>query len=177
MQEVEVKFLEIDKQKAVRKLTELGARKVFEGEIYSENFDFPDRRIAKGGSTLRLRRKKDSNSDFAELTIKTNLSKRKAKISDESEFIVKDYAIARRAILRLGLKPTVLVRKRRTSYTLGRAHFEFDTVLGVRGVPTFLEVESDSLAGLRRYVAMAGLSMKKAKAWSLRDVLRHYGKL
>jgi predicted adenylyl cyclase CyaB len=174
MAEVEVKFLDIDRQAMVARLVRLGARKVFDGEIYSENFDFSDRRIAKGGSVLRLRKKSEGKNAFAELTIKTKLSKRKAKISDETEFIVLDYGRARRALLSFGLRPVVTTRKHRLSFSLGEAHFEFDKVAGI---PLFLEIESDSLSRLRKHVEKMGLSMKDAKPWSMRDVLRYYRKL
>jgi len=174
MNETEVKFLEIDKEKILSRLKALGARKVFEGDIFSENFDFPDRRIAKGGSTLRLRRKREGKTEVGELTIKTKISKRKAKIADEREFIVDDYSKARKALLSLGLRPIVHVRKWRTSYALGEAHYEFDTI---RGIPTFLEIESDSLSKLKRHAKLVGLEMEDGKPWSLRDVLRHYKKL
>jgi predicted adenylyl cyclase CyaB len=173
MQETEVKFLEIDKPKIVKRLMALGAEQVFDGEIVSENFDFPDRRISRGGHTLRLRLKREGRKEQGELTIKTKFSKRKAKIADETEFLVRDYGKARRALLSLGLRPVVMVEKHRLSYSLGEAEFEFDKV---DGIPLFLEVESDSLGKLKRYVKKAGLSMNEAKPWSLRDVKRHYGR-
>ena len=173
MLETEVKFLEIDKRKVEERLRKLGAKRVFEGEIFSENFDFPDRRISKFGNVLRLRHKREGREEYGELTIKAGLSKKRAKVADETEFIVKDYGRTRKALLSLGLKPVVSVRKRRLSYALGEAHFEFDTI---SGIPTFLEVESDSIRKLKRYVRLAGLSLEKAKPWSFRDVLRHYHK-
>ena len=173
MQETEVKFLEIDRPKIARRLMELGARKVFDGDIFSENFDFPDRRITKAGHTLRLRLKREGQKEHGELTFKKRLSKRKAKIADENEFLVRDYGKARRALFSLGLRPVVRVKKHRLSYSLGEAHFEFDKV---KGIPLFLEVESESFVELKEYVEKAGLSMREAKPWSLRDVLRHYGR-
>jgi adenylate cyclase class 2 len=173
MLEIEVKFLEIDKRKIEGRLKRLGARKVFEGEIFSENFDFPDRRISKSGDVLRLRRKSEGKKEYGELTIKTRLSKKRAKIAEEREFHVRDYGRARKALMSLGLRPIVSVRKRRLSYTLGEARFEFDTI---KGIPTFLEIESDSVDKLKRYAKLMGLAMGEAKPWSFRDVLRHYNR-
>jgi adenylate cyclase, class 2 len=173
MREIEVLFLEIDKQEMVSRLKCLGAKKVFDGEIFSENFDFPDMRISRSYNVLRLRRKREGKSELGELTIKARLSKIKARVTNEREFIVKDYGKARKALLSLGLRPIVAIRKRRLSYALGEAHFELDTV---KGIPTYLEIESDSVGKLRGYAKLVGLPMKEAKPWSLRDVMRHYKK-
>lgn len=173
MHEIEVKFLDIRRRDIEGNLIRMGARKTFDGSILSENFDFPDRRISKGGSSLRLRLKSEQGRTFAELTIKTHLSKKRAKISDETEFVV-DYSRARKALFLLGLRPVVKTQKRRTSYSLGDAHFEFDKVAGI---PVFLEVEAGSLKELRASAEKVGLTMSQAKPWGFRDVLRHYKKL
>jgi adenylate cyclase class IV len=52
MEEREIKILEIEKQKIINKLNDLGARKVYDGEILTVHYDVCDR-------TFRIRRLSD----------------------------------------------------------------------------------------------------------------------
>ena len=46
MLETEIKVLAIDKKKVENQLTKLGAKKVFEGELYAIYYDFEDNKLS-----------------------------------------------------------------------------------------------------------------------------------
>jgi adenylate cyclase class IV len=56
MKEIEVKVLNVDKQEIEERLSELGAKQIFDGEIKTCFFDFKDCSIVKAKNVLRLRK-------------------------------------------------------------------------------------------------------------------------
>jgi adenylate cyclase class 2 len=169
MNEVEVKFLEIDKANLIRKLESMGARKEFDGTIEPIFFDYPDMRLRKIHNTLRLRKK----GGIYELTFKEKRKEPPAKIAKETEVTVSDFQEMKNILLQLGLIELRACPKHRISYTLGDCHYELDTY---DGIPTFLEVESEDLESVKKGVERIGFSMKDATPWSVREIMEHYGK-
>ena len=167
MEEIEVKFLEVDKGAIIKKLESLGAKKVFEGEVDASFYDFPDSRLKKDGSLLRLRTKGEN----AELTFKKKISKEEAKIMKELEIKLDDPASMKRILDTIGLVKQKSYVKYRSSYKLGDVSFELDTF---PGIPTFLEIEAPSIAEIKVHAEKLGLSMADAKPWGGGEVLRHY---
>jgi len=55
MEEIEVKFLNIDPDLIENRLKEVGAKKVFERFYKRKAFDYPDLRLDKAGAWIRLR--------------------------------------------------------------------------------------------------------------------------
>ena len=55
MEEIEVKFLNIDADLLEKKLKEIGAKKIFEKLYRRKAFDYPDLRLDKAGAWVRLR--------------------------------------------------------------------------------------------------------------------------
>ena len=167
MEEIEVKILEVDKMEVIERLRGLGARKIFDGDVITTYFDFEDRRLAKEGKILRLRKK----GDQVELTYKKEISKAKAKIMEEYEIIVDRMDAVVKILEMLGLKEFHKSIKHRISYTKNNIHFEIDTY---PDIPAFLEVEAPNLEKLKEYVNKLGFSMNEAKPWSIKDVLEYY---
>lgn len=170
MKEIELKILEVDAGTVLRRLGELGARKVFDGPVTASYFDFADGRIAREDSIVRLRKK----GDQAEFAFKRTLAKTESRIMDEFEVCVDDFESARQILLALGLREFYRLAKHRASYLLDGTHFELDTY---EGLPTFLEIESPTVESLKQWVIKLGFALEVAKPWSVKDVLRHYGKL
>ena len=55
MEEIEVKFLNIDSDLMEKKLLKIGAKKVFEKLYHRKVFDYPDLRLNDQGAWVRLR--------------------------------------------------------------------------------------------------------------------------
>ncbi|MFC1732480.1 class IV adenylate cyclase [candidate division KSB1 bacterium] len=170
MEEIEVKILEINTEEVIKNIEDLGAKRVFEGDIHFSYFDFDDKRLSKERKILRLRKK----GKISELTFKKKISKEKAKIMEEHEVIIEDDDSIRKILGGIGLKERPSAKKHRISFALDDVHFELDTF---PGIPTFLEIEAKTLDILKEYVEKLGFSMDNALPWSGKDVLRHYGNL
>jgi predicted adenylyl cyclase CyaB len=169
MKEIELKFLEVDKRELVRRLLSKGAKLTFSGRMHALMFDYPDKRLRKQGTLIRLRK----YGRNIQLTMKKKFSMKDVMAARETEFKISDMKAAETLLKGIGLVQTGETRKWRDSYKLGDAEYEFDTM---EGIPTYLEIESDSLPKLRMAIREIGLDMKDAKPWNTRQVLEYYGR-
>ena len=169
MKEVEGKILEINKEEMIAKLLELGAEKVFEGELVSNLYDFNDDSIKKSHTLLRLRKKGEKNI----LTFKKSLSKDKVKIEEEIETEVKDFDIVNKIFEEIGLRVRRAGKKKRTSYKLTDTRFEIDEPS--EGIPTYLEIEAPDEETIFEYAKKLGIEKEKVLNWRGGEVLKHYG--
>jgi len=167
MKEIEVKFLEINREKIIKRIEILGGEKIFDDDIESIFFDFEDGRLAKKDIHLRLRR--IGSKSF--LTVKIPIEKKEAKIKEEYETKIEDSETMAKILNSLGLFEVNRTKKHRTSYILDGARIEFDIL---DGIPTYLEIEAPSLEMLKKIVKKLELSMNDAKNWSEREVIEHY---
>ncbi len=169
MKEIEVKILDIDPIALEQKLLEMGAVKVFEGDIQADQYDFPDGRLDANRSFVRMR----SKGEETELCLKRRTESGGAIHYDEFEIVVSDRVAAHEFLLNLGMVQTTKGRKKtRSSFQLGESHLEIDAF---EGIPAFLELEAHSQEELEALMEKLGYTMADAKAWSGRDVLTHYG--
>ncbi|MFH0701413.1 MAG: class IV adenylate cyclase [Candidatus Woesearchaeota archaeon] len=169
MKEIEVKILEVDVPKIVKKLEDLGAKKTLDTEQEIIYFDNNERTFSKN-NLLRLRK----NGKVIELAHKKKMSKKGVKIAEETEVHVSDFEKTRKILEGIGFREIRKATKHRISYHLPGVSFELDTY---PEVPTFLEIETEDEKLLKEYVKKLGFTMKDTKAWSGKDVLRYYGKL
>jgi len=169
LKEIEVKILEINVEEIEKKLREIGAKKVFEGELVSIYFDFESRSLERKGKVLRLRQK----GDTVILTYKELINQDKAKIMDEYELAVNELEPMKRIFEGIGL-PLYEFNKHRTTYKLGQINFEIDQY---PGIPAFLEIETSDLSKLNEIISEFGFSEEEVKTYSIKDVLEYYGKL
>ncbi|MBN2141896.1 class IV adenylate cyclase [Candidatus Woesearchaeota archaeon] len=169
MEEVEVKFLDIDKKAVIAKLEALGAEKVFEGEIIPSFFDYPGDPLRAKDQILRLRKK----GDETELAFKQKKNYPEAKVAEETELNVDDFEIMKKILLKLGMVEVVRHPKHRISYRLDGAQYEIDEY---DGIPAYIEIETSSIETLKKAVEKIGFHMKDSKPWSGRQLLRHYKK-
>ncbi|MEJ2567417.1 MAG: class IV adenylate cyclase [candidate division WOR-3 bacterium] len=169
MKEIEVKILEIDVEKTEKKLKEMGAEKVFSGELINTYFDFPDKRLEKEGKILRLRKK----GDKVILTYKKMINREKAKIMDEHELEVQDFELLKSILKEVSLFPIYEFKKHRTTYELNKINFEIDEY---SDIPAFLEIEAPDLETINEMVAKLGFSREEANSYSIKEVLEYYDK-
>ncbi len=173
MKETEVKIFNINKEEIEEKLISLGAKKVFDDEVESLYFDFPNNSIRDRKQTLRLR--KMGNKAF--LTFKNTISNDSAKIRDEVEIEVSDFEKTRNILKALGLSEWLKTRKHRTSYKLKDARFEIDKYYDEYDfIPEFLEIETDNVKTLYKYVELLGFKREDCKPWTILDFIRQHNK-
>lgn len=168
MKEIEVKILEIDKGKVLKKINELGAKKVFEGELVAVFYDFADSRLTKEGKRLRVRQK----ASRVEMTLKSNITKKIVKLADEYKIELDSLEELNHILSEIGLKEILRFKKHRSSWHLNQIAFEIDTF---PGLPPLLEIEAPDLQTIQKYVKIFGYEMKDTKPWSAVEVCQHYG--
>lgn len=127
-QEIEAKFLSINKSAMIDKLESLGAQKEFTILYRRKVFDYPDRRLDKDDAWLRLR-------DEGEQTTLTY--KRRIGVTDshagnndqgmeELEVIVGDFDTMSEILLKTGLELKHYAENRRTRYLLNDVEVDID---------------------------------------------------
>ena len=171
MQEIEVKILEIDREKIETRLTELGAEKSFDDELHAIFFDFADKSITRGGGLLRLRKEGKETV----LTHKKMIAKTTAKIMEETETRVEDIQQMATILNHLGLEQTRETRKFRTQYEWGGAHIVIDVYQdALAAIPPFIEIEAPGQEIINKVVETLGFSPEDCKNWHTYDLIAHY---
>ena len=168
MSEVEVKVIEIKKDEIIRKLEELGAKKVFEKDISALSYDFEDNRLAREHSYLRMRK----IGDDAFITYKKLNSQERAKDMEEIEARINDFETIHRILLAMGMKAYADKAKHRTEYVLGKVKFEIDEYADI---PPYLEIEAPDIDTIYEYVHRLGLPENNVKSWTSKEMFEHYG--
>jgi predicted adenylyl cyclase CyaB len=170
--EVEAKILDIDPEKVVVTLERLGATKLFDGEMQTTFYDTPDEAIKKKKDLLRLRRHEEETT----LTYKRHLTDGLEKVREEHETRVGSFDEMDSILRHLGYKPSLTMRKRRTSYQIFEARVEIDVHLDdFAFIPPLLEIEIDDDEILLKIAAALGYSKKNLVPWDFFTVARHYG--
>jgi predicted adenylyl cyclase CyaB len=171
MKEVEVKILEVNRRNIEVALIGLGAKKIFDGDIQTLFLDFEDCRIAKEKNLLRLRK----DEDKAELTFKKVHVTESVKVAEEYSVEVSSLETTLRILENLGLLVTESMRKRRVSYVLDDARFDFDLYLGGYAyIPEFMEIEAKNEELVHKYAELLGFNAKDCLPWSTNDLIRYY---
>ncbi|MBT4375857.1 class IV adenylate cyclase [archaeon] len=176
MEEIELKILEVNHKDLEPKLISLGAKKIFDGELYALFFDDEESKIRKSGETLRLR--KEGDKIF--ITHKKIIPSEDMKIRDETEIEVSNFEEAKKLITSLGFKEFKQIRKRRISYKLDNIKFEFDTFCDEYDfVPEFLEIETTNTKDIDKIykcIESLGFSKNDCKPWTGKEVIEYYSK-
>ncbi len=129
MEEIEIKFINVDKDSLEKKLVGLGAEKVGDFHYRRVVFDYPDFKLDKQGAWLRLR----DEGDKVTLTFKQRLTKDIHSIVGddegmyEKETVVQDFDATREILLRTGLIEKMYQENKRTRYLLDGVECDLDS--------------------------------------------------
>ncbi len=169
MEEIEVKFLNIDPVKIEKKLRDIGAEKVGDFSYRRRVFDYPDWRLDKKGSWLRLR----DEGDRVTLSFKQRLGMA-GKGSDgndsgmeETEIIVNDFVTTAQLILKLGFIEKHYAENKRTRWVKDGVEFDIDTYPALE---PYLEIEALTWTKIDEAIAWLGLDQKDKKIFSANQV-------
>ncbi|WNJ16213.1 class IV adenylate cyclase [Pontibacter sp. G13] len=172
MKEIEVKILEIDQEALKNRLSELGARQSFHGELHAVFLDDPQKSLTQQGQLLRVRKEGDSTK----LTFKKPISKSGAKIMEELEVGISDIDLAVEIFERLGFQSFKSTRKFRTQFDYLNSHIVIDDYQDDLGpIPPFIEVESPNMEELQQVVSDLGYQQEQCKSWNTYDLVQYYG--
>jgi len=171
MKELEVKILEVNRDKIEEILATLGAKKVLDDEIETLFFAFKGIDVTKAKDLLRLRKEKKKT----ELTYKTVLSNHGVKVAEEYTVEVSDLEHMKKILECLGLSVVERMQKHRISYSLERLHFDIDRYTGDYGhIPEFLEIEAENVDLIHKYAEILGFKAKHCLPWSTKDLIKYY---
>jgi len=165
MEEIEVKFLNINPKEVGDELLRLGANKLFDRLYKIKIFDYPDLRLNGEASWLRLRDEGDkiTLSYKQRIGIKSVGGETNDDGMKEIEIVVDSFDKTAELIYALGLVDKFYEEKRRVRYVLDDIEFDIDYM---PELAPFLEIESDSWEKIDKAIELLGLDPKEKKIFS-----------
>jgi len=169
MQEIEAKFLDIDPEKIQKKLEEIGAKKVGEYFYRRRVFDYPDWRLDKDHSWLRLR----DEGEKITLSFKKRLGVDSSGVGandsgmEEVEIVVNDFDKTAELILKLGFIEKHYAENKRIRWEKDGIEFDIDTYPDLN---PYLEIESSSWGKVDEAIRLLELDPKDKKIFSTNQI-------
>ena len=167
MEEIEVKFLNINKEELIAKLILIGATK--QGDYFYRRsvFDYPDLRLDKEGAWVRLR----DEGDKVMLGFKQRLGMEGNSGNDagmyERETEVGDFDATADILRKIGLTDKFYFENKRTRYVLDGVEFDIDEWPLLK---PYLEIEAKSWDEVDKVIVLLGFSKEEAKKFSTTQI-------
>lgn len=165
-EEIEIKILNVDKNKIISHLESLGAKKVLEARLITKDYDFPDHHLSRAHFRYRVRYDGKSAVVCSKKRIDSAVYKKREKRTLEGSF---DDACE--ILEGLGLVCTSEVHKDRTSFVLDGVRFGINQL--PRNIPAYIEIESTTGEDLvRAGVELLGYKMSDTTILNEKEVLK-----
>ena len=169
--EIEAKILNIDPEKIINNLINIGAVKIFDGVIYTLFYDTPEGKLSKRKELLRLRRM----GKEAILTYKRYVSNNSVKTREEYETKVGNLEKMDLILRSLGYQVTEKMSKKRVSYKTDSARVDIDVHLeNYSFIPPLLEIEAKDEEAINKLARELGFLSTDLSTWDFFEVARHY---
>lgn len=174
MEEIEVKFLNIDPIRTQRKLTSIGAKKVGEYFYRRRVFDYPDLRFNEKGAWLRLR----DEGEKITLAFKQRIGITAHDGSsndggmEETEIIVNDFEKTATFLLKLGFIEKFYQENRRIRLMKDDIEFDIDTFPELE---PYLEIEAPSWEKIDEAITILELNPADKKVFSTNQIYKLKG--
>jgi adenylate cyclase class 2 len=174
MEEIEVKFLNIDTVSMENKLKTIGAKKIFEKLYKRRIFDYPDLRLHKKGAWIRLR----DEGEKITLTYKERIGMKTfdGKTNDDSmeeiEINVNDFDKTAELLNQLGFIEKFYQENRRIRYLLGDIEFDIDFW---PQLDPYLEIEASSWKKIDEAIILLGLNPEDKRIFSTTQIYKLKG--
>jgi adenylate cyclase class 2 len=167
MDEIELKFLDIDVSLVQKRLSELGA--LFSGEILYEEWIFKKPEWNEYQGRIRIR----SSNERCLLSYKETHQKT-GDGNLEIEFSVGDLQQALQFVQKLiTLPPVRHQQKKCVKYHLGECEISFDSW---PGIPTYIEIEGSTRDLVEKVAVSLGFDIKQANEMDAREIfMKVYG--
>lgn len=174
MEEIEVKFLNIDPLKIENKLKEIGAKKVFEKIYRRKVFDYPDLRFDKRGAWIRLRDEGDKITlTFKQrIGVKTHDGTINDKSMEETQIEVNDFEKTAKFLTKIGFIEKFLEENKRIRYQLDDIEFDIDFWPQLE---PYLEIEAPSWGKVDEAIKLLGLNPEDKKIFSTYQIYQLKG--
>lgn len=169
MEEIEVKFLNIDAAKMGEKLTALGAKKVGDYFYRRQVFDYPDWRLDKNGSWLRLRDEGEriTLSFKQRLGVQSHDGTTSDSGMEEIEVIVSDFEKTAAMLLKLGFIEKHYAENKMIRWEKDGIEFDIDTF---PALDPYLEIEAPSWEKIDVAIDWLGLNSQDKKIFSTNQI-------
>jgi adenylate cyclase class 2 len=165
--EIEIKFLDIDRNVIQKKLTSIGAVRIHpEQQMRRKVYDYPDERLRKIGGWIRVR----DEGDKITLSYK-QLNDRSLHGTKEITVSVNDFADTCKLLETIGLTPKSYQETKREKWLHGKSEITIDTW---PWIPPFIEIESSSEDELRTLVTKLGFNWTKGLHGSVETAYQKY---
>ncbi len=174
MEEIEVKFLNIDPVEMEKKLGAVGAKKVGEYFYRRRVFDYPDLRLNEKGAWLRLR----DEGDKVTLTFKqrVGITAHDGSSNDsgmeEVEVAVSDFDKTAALLLRIGFMEKFYEENKRVRWMKDGVEFDIDTWPELE---PYLEIEAQSWEKIDEAIKLLGLDPADKKIFSTFQIYKMKG--
>ncbi len=168
MQEIELKFLDINVELIKNKLKEIGAKLKY--DTYIEWYTFIKKWFSSWTKDKYLRVRKINQK--VEITFKWKVDKNSKMTSrEEVEYISDNYENSILLFEKLWFKKSSPFKKHRIHFELWNIHFELDTKWKI---PTYLEIETKTENDMIDICKKIWLDIKDWKKWTIVEILPEY---
>jgi len=165
MDEIELKFLDINVDEIKQKLEDLGAKLKYDAQ--TESYPFLSEGFHSSDSNMKYLRIRKVNDDVR-ITYKDPAKESNMTNREEIEIKVDNYEQAIKLIEKLGFKKGKVFRKHRIHYELGEIHFELDTL---ENIPTYLEIEAQNEEDIKDICIKLDLDISNGKKGTIVEIL------
>lgn len=167
MEEIEVKFINIDVPAIEKKLKAIGAKRVFDRLYRRKVYDFPSLQLNKNGAWVRVR----DEVDQVTLGFKQRQGKGKNGSNDtgmkEIEVVVSDFDKTADLLESIGMEIKFYEENRRIRWVLGDIEFDIDHWPMLK---PYLEIEAPSWDRVNEGIKLLGLNAKDQKRFATMQV-------
>lgn len=173
--EIEVKILNIDKEKIREKIKFIGGEFIKKEFQINYMFDFPDNRLySQDGGYVRIRVSYNlyTHEKICLLTLKKIVSRKDYKIAQETEINISDFENMKKFLEGIGMVNIRIDEKLRETYKLKNINFEIDHWAGL---PPYLEVEGDTENEVKKALELLGYNLEQTTTINLKEALQLYG--
>lgn len=170
-EEIECKFLDVKPAELEAKLQKLGAKRQYRRLFKRYVFDFPDWRLDKNSSWVRVR----DEGDQIRLGFKQRTGTKAGQQDQgmrEIEVTVDDFEKTAELLKAIGMIQKYYEENWRTLYTLGDVEFMIDEL---PLIPPYIEIESDSWEKVDEASRTLGFDPTNKWVCSATQVYEHYG--
>jgi len=161
--EIEVRFLDIDEKKFIKKLEKLRAEKIGDWLQVRYVYDFKDQDPNKQ-KWIRLR----TNGETSTLTIK-EIHKNTIDGTDEIEVAVSNFHVMAQIMEQLGYIPRGRQENKRKRYILDGVEIDIDEW---PSIPPYVEIEGKCEKSIKATCEKLGLNYSKAITMGVQDIMQ-----
>lgn len=169
MEEIEVKFLNIDPIELENKLNSLGAKKIFDRLYHRSLFDYPELKLNAKGAYLRLRDEGNKITLCFKQRLGIGQNGENDKDMEEIEVIVSDFENTAQIFLSVGFIEKFYEENRRVRFELQDVEFDIDYWPLIN---PYLEIEAKSWEEIDKAINLLGLSKTDQKIFTTNQVYK-----